>query len=390
MAQLIIAEKPSVAKKIAEALADKKPKKETYQKKVAYYELEHDGEKIFIVCAVGHLFSVSEKDKKGWTYPTFNTEWLPSYEVLKAAAFTKPYLGAIKKLAKKADEFTVACDWDVEGEVIGYNILNNICNKKDAARMHFSTTTKEDLQKAYEDRSKHLDKGLVNSGLTRHILDWLWGINLSRALTLSIKNSTGMFKILSSGRVQGPALKILAEREKDIQKFKPEPFWKLELVTKNKIHAWHKNDKFWKKDEFDKTVKNAKGKKVLVKGVERKESRLAPPFPFDLTALQLEAYGKMGISPKETLAIAQKLYTDSYISYPRTSSNQLPPSIGFKKILNALAKQDKYKKHAEMLVKEKKLDPRNGNKKDPAHPAIYPTGVVPKTLNERERKLYNL
>lgn len=389
MSQLIITEKPSVSQKIAEALVNKKPKKLAYNKKVPYYELEVNGKKVFVVCAAGHLFTVAEKDKKKWDYPVFSTEWVPSYKVQKSAGFTKPYIDAIKKVSKGAKEFIVACDWDIEGEIIGYNILKFICNKDNASRMHFSTTTKEDLLNAYRDRADNLDKGLVESGLTRHILDWLWGINLSRALTLSIKHSTGMFKVLSSGRVQGPALSILVEREKEIQAFKAEPYWQVELVTENGIHAWHKNDKFWKKEESDNVVRRTKGKKSAVNKVEKKEQSLAPPHPFDLTALQLEAYRRLGISPKETLSIAQELYVESYISYPRTSSNQLPATINFKKIIKDLSEQKDYKKEAEKLS-QKELKPNNGGKNDPAHPAIYPTGVAPKKLRERSKKVYDL
>ncbi len=101
MTQLIITEKPSVSQKIAEALADKKPKS-VKEKKVSYYELEHQGKKIIVACAVGHLFTVAEKDKKKWDYPTFNTQWVPTYESQKNANFTKPYLNTIKKLSKQS------------------------------------------------------------------------------------------------------------------------------------------------------------------------------------------------------------------------------------------------------------------------------------------------
>src|SRR3989344_3477702 len=137
----------------------------------------------------------------------------------KGAAFTKPYLQLIQKLSKESQKIVVACDYDVEGEVIGFNIVRFACGKKDAFRMKFSTTTKEDLREAYAQLMKHIDMGQAEAGITRHELDWLFGINLSRALTLSIKNATGMFKILSSGRVQGPALKLLSAREKEIQAF---------------------------------------------------------------------------------------------------------------------------------------------------------------------------
>ena len=388
MTTLIIAEKPSAAQKIAEALADKGAKKSVYLKKIPFYELTHNGEEIKVVCAVGHLFTVSEKDKKGWKYPIFSMEWKPSYEVSKGAAFTKPYVALIKSACKGIKNIIVATDYDIEGEVIGFNIVRFVCGKKDAYRMKFSTTTKEDLREAYDKVMKHMDHGQVEAGITRHELDWLFGINLSRALTLSVKNATGMFKILSSGRVQGPALKILAGRELDIQKFIPVPYWELALDTKE-LDALHEHGKFDDRKEVEKIYEKCKGHKAIVKKVDRDRFNQDAPHPFDLTALQVEAYKVLRIQPSETLEIAQILYTNSYISYPRTSSNQLPESIGYKKIMDKLKAQPHYKVFCEELMKGP-LKPNNGKKTDEAHPAIYPTGEVPEDLDERERKLYDL
>jgi DNA topoisomerase I len=386
---LIIAEKPSASLKIAQALADKTAKKQTYMKRIPYYELSHDGKRIVVACAVGHLYTVAEKNKKGWKYPIFDMEWRASFEVNKGAKFTKPYLNLIKKLSKDAKEIVVACDYDIEGEVIGFNIVKHICKKDDAMRMKFSTTTKEDLIKAYEKKLPHLDLLQAEAGVTRHELDWLFGINLSRALTLSIKNATGRFKILSSGRVQGPALKILSDREKEIQAFIPEPFWELELHAKECI-AQHRKGKFTKdRKEVEKIKSRCDGEPAVVEKIEAKKFQQAPPHPFDLTAMQLEAYKVLRIQPKKTLQLAQSLYTNSYISYPRTSSNQLSDSIGYKKILKLLAKQKEYMKTATEVLKSP-LKPNNGKKTDAAHPAIYPTGEVPKTLDDQEKKLYDL
>jgi DNA topoisomerase I len=386
--QLIICEKPSAALKVAQALADKTPKKNTYMRKIPYYELTHNGKKITVVSAVGHLYTVTEKNKKGWTYPIFEIEWKASAEVNKASSYTKQYLNLIKKVAKEANDIIVACDYDVEGEVIGYNIVRFACKKKDAKRMKFSTTTKEDLRQSYEEVIDHLDLGQAEAGITRHELDWLFGINLSRALTLSIKRATGRFKILSSGRVQGPALKILTEKEKEIKAFVPEPYWELELFSKE-LNSLHETGRFLKKEEVETIHKKCKGHKATVSQVKSRKFKQAQPTPFDLTAMQIESYKVLGIAPKKTLELAQSLYTNSYISYPRTSSNQLPESIGYKKILTKLSKQPKYKKLTLQLMKGP-LKPNNGKKKDPAHPAIYPTGEIPRKLDEREAKLYDL
>ena len=386
--ELIITEKPSQSLKIAEALADKKPSKKT-EKGVVYYELKHKGKDILVGCAVGHIFNLKEKKSNGWTYPTYDYEWQPSYKISKDSSYTKKYLDVLKKLSKLSGEFTVACDYDLEGSLIGYNIIRFICNKKDGRRMKFSTLTKDELVNSYEKALKHLDFPLIESGEARHMIDFLFGINLSRALTLSVKNATKRFKILSTGREQGPSLKILAEREIEINKFKSEPFWELESI--GDITSKHEKGMFWKEEEVKKIHnKIKKEKKAVVDSIKKSEFPQAPPFPFDLTSLQLEAYRSLRINPKDTLEIAQELYSASYISYPRTSSNQLPPSINIKKILTDLSKQKEYKELCEELIRENKLTPNNGKKQDPAHPAIHPTGVMPKKLDDRQSKIYDL
>ena len=385
--ELIISEKPNAAKKIAEALADKNLKSNK-SGKVTYFTLEHDGKQITVVPAVGHLFNLKSTDK-GWTYPSFGMDWLPSYEVSKGAAFTKPYVSLIKKLSKSADEIIVACDFDIEGSLIGWNVVKYACKKKDGKRMKFSTLTKEELRKSYENASKHLDFPQIEAGETRHFLDAYFGFNISRALTLSIKEAGKGFKILSTGRVQGPALKVIVEREKEIQAFKPVPYWELELLT-NKLNAWHEKDKFWDKKEADQVLKNTKGKKAVIEKIEKKQYKQAPPNPFDLTSLQIEAYRTIRTTPKQTLSLAQELYTEGLISYPRTSSQKIPESIGYKKIIKDLAHNDDFTKHSKELLKKSNLKPNNGKKDDKAHPAIHPTGEIADLKDKRHKDLYDL
>ncbi|MBN2458306.1 DNA topoisomerase I [Candidatus Woesearchaeota archaeon] len=400
--ELIITEKPQAAKKLADALSDGMPVKENISR-VPYYKLTHSGRDIVIGCAVGHLFTVAEKKpavksgakgKKtgnGWTYPVFDVEWVQSSKTSKASAFTSRYVNALKSLSKDADIFTVACDYDIEGEVIGYNVIKHICKRDDAKRMKFSTLTKAELQRSYENASKNIDWGQAKAGLTRHELDWYYGINLSRALTIAVKNA-GSFKILSSGRVQGPALKILVEKEKEIQAFKPVPFWQIELngiADGQQIAAWHKEDKFWDKDKADSVMENTKGHDGRISDIEKKQFNQSPPFPFDLTTLQTEAYRSLRIQPKKTLELAQELYIAGLISYPRTSSQQLPPEIGYKGIIQNISKQGFYKPYAEKLLLRDALKPNNGPKTDPAHPAIYPTGQITAISGDKAR-IYDL
>jgi len=388
--ELIITEKPKAAQKIAEALADGKPIKESVNG-VPYYKVTHGKDDLLIGCAVGHLYILAEKNGNSWKYPVFDVEWKPIYEINKKAGFSKKYLDVIKKLSKQAKTFTIATDYDIEGEVIGLNVLRFGCQQKDAARMKFSTLTKPDLVEAYSKKSKTLDWPQANAGETRHELDWLWGINTSRALTAAIK-TTGAWKVLSTGRVQGPALKIIVDKEKEIKAFVSKPYWEinLEADAPGKIEATHEKEKLFDKKEADDIFKKTKGKKAVVKKLEKSQFKQEPPHPFDLTSLQVEAYRCFRISPKQTLSIAQMLYTDGYISYPRTSSQKLPKELDYKKILKSLSNQPNYSKETAYLLSKKELKPNEGKKSDPAHPAVHPTGETPKNLEDRDAKIYDL
>ncbi|HIH12990.1 TPA: DNA topoisomerase I [Candidatus Woesearchaeota archaeon] len=392
MVELIITEKPSSAEKVAGALADGKPTKKK-SKQSSYYELTHNKKPIIVTSAVGHLYGLVEDKANGWKYPVFDIKWQSSDKSSKELKYVKDYIDTISMLAQKADEFTVACDYDVEGEVIGFNVIRFVCKKKDANRMKFSTLTKPDLVEAYDHKSPHLDWGQAHAGETRHKLDWFYGINLSRALTNSVK-AAGSFKIMSAGRVQGPALKLLVDREREIAAFKPEPFWQIKLLgeyAKAVVEAWHKADKIFDKKEAERIMKVVKGEKeAVVQSVTRTQREQAPPYPFDLTTLQSESYAQFKITPKETLELAQSLYLAGLTSYPRTSSQQLDPKLGFVKIMTDLSKQSEYTALCKELLKVSPLKPNNGKKTDPAHPAIYPTGLVPGDLRPHEKKVYDL
>tara|TARA_Y100000310_G_scaffold137447_1_gene136351 strand:+ start:36970 stop:39222 length:2253 start_codon:yes stop_codon:yes gene_type:complete len=391
MTELIITEKPSSAKKVAAALADKLPKKVS-NKQASYYELTHNGKPIIVTSAVGHLYGLVENNKQGWTYPVFDIKWEASYKNNKNLQYVKLYLDTIAKVAKKADEFTVACDYDIEGEVIGFNVIRYVCKQNDANRMKFSTLTKGDLVKSYENKMQHLDWGQAFAGETRHKLDWFYGINLSRALTSSVK-AAGSFKVMSAGRVQGPALKLLVDREREINAFVPEPFWQIALngnYNKEEVEAWHVEDKIFDQKRAEEIIKKTQGaKQATINEIKRTQRNQAPPTPFNLTDLQSESYKLFKITPKETLQHAQSLYLAGVTSYPRTSSQKLDPKLGFKKILTDLSKQAYYQELSQAILKTG-LTPNNGKKTDPAHPAIYPTGLVPGELKERERKIYDL
>jgi DNA topoisomerase-1 len=388
---LVIAEKPSAAARIARALAEGGVKKLS-RNGVPYFRIKRGGKDVIVAPAVGHLFVLAEKSSGGgWSYPTFSVEWRPTF-FNKGSSWARKYYQNLKALSKEASDFISATDYDREGGVIAYNILRFICKAKDGERMKFSTLTKPDLVNAYEKRSGHLDFSQIEAGLTRHYLDWYWGINLSRALTIALR-AAGGYKTLSAGRVQGPTLKILKDRQSEIEAFKPTPYWEIELdgaVSGRDITAFHTEGKFWEKVKAEGVVEKCKGRDGSVSKVDVKQYRQKPPFPFDLTTLQREAYSHFGFSPKQTLDVAQGLYLMALISYPRTSSQKLPAKIGYRNILKSLKKQKEYKELCERLLGKKVLRPSEGPKVDPAHPAIFPTGSEPKKLSSQQEKLYDL
>lgn len=392
MTTLIISEKPKAAERIANALSDGTVRKE-HNGKAVWFEIDANGKEVFVVPAVGHLFTLKQKGDGKWTYPIFETEWVPSFEVNKSSAFSKAYFNNFKNLSGEANEFIVATDYDSEGSVIGYNILRFICGTEKAKRMKFSTLTEAELRDSYKNASEELDYLQIEAGITRHKLDWLYGINTSRALTLAIKKATNYFKVLSTGRVQGPALSILAKREREIKKFLPKAYWELEANLKTdkgeEITAKHKEGKFWEKKKAEDIKNKCEGKNAIVSKINKRKYKQNPPTPFDLTTLQTEAHSAFGFNPKQTLDIAQSLYDSSLISYPRTSSQKLPAKLGLKAILQKISKQREYKELSEKVLKGK-MKPNEGKKDDPAHPSIFPTGEKPQKLNPYEKKIYDM
>jgi DNA topoisomerase-1 len=376
--ELIITEKPQAAMKISSALG--KPTKNDFQR-VPYYELDRQGKKIVVACAVGHLFTLKQ-NTPGSEVPVFDISWVPNF-IARKNDFTKRYYDTLLRLAKNAGSITVATDYDVEGEVIGLNVVRFICGQKDAGRMKFSTLTEKELNKSYDEKTPNLNWGQAIAGETRHYLDWIYGINLSRALMNSLK-SIGKFKIMSIGRVQGPTLKLIVEKEKKIQEFKPELYWQAFIFVKNSHEIELKHNKAISKKNELKNFEVLNGKNIQI-NTKKKEQAIPPNPPFNLTTLQTEVYGFYGITPVRTLQIAQSLYLAGLISYPRTSSQKLPESIPYKEIMEKISEKYNVK---ELMVRKK---PVEGRKSDPAHPSIYPTGQENnQILSEDEEKIYNL
>ncbi|MCL4437311.1 MAG: DNA topoisomerase I [Thaumarchaeota archaeon] len=391
---LVICEKPDAAQRIADALKEGDLKQSSYGR-VKTFTLTYRGRRYVICSALGHLYSIGDPSQKRHIYPVFDVEWFPAYKMDKKRSYTAQRIETIHRLAAGADSFINACDFDLEGETIGYNILKYACGEKqsNAFRAKFSTLTEEELREAFQTASRGLGEGLAQAGRTRHAVDFIFGINLSRALSESYYASNKRYRVVTIGRVQGPTLSYAVQREIEIRTFVTTPFWTITAeLDKNGtvITAEYEKRRIAQLAEVNQITEACRGKTGTVSNITRSRFQQPPPTPFDIGDLQKEVYRIFGYSPSQTLKIAERLYLDALISYPRTSSQKLPPSINYRKILSGLQRNREYTREAEE-VSRGRLQPHEGAKTDPAHPAIYPTGELPRrTLTSTEKQLYDL
>ena len=412
---LVVCEKPAAALRIAQALGSSRIKKisgSATRKRTGelppVFSVTDSTNHRFVVCsAVGHLYVLVDIKGNRSVYPVFNVAWRPLKKNGTGHFNTPSKTGIIKgisMLSQKATRFVHACDYDQEGEVIGYNILEYACNNKyeSSLRAKFSTLTDEDIRNSFDNLVKP-NKGLAEAGRTRHMIDFIYGINLSRALTQSYMSSNDgkTFCNLSIGRVQGPALAFVVDREIEIRNHVSDPFWNiLGEFEKNgqRIKAQYYQHKIRRQSEATSTVNECTDQEGKITSIKDEKVASKAPSPFSLGDLQKEAYRVFKFSPSYTLTIAEKLYLDALISYPRTSSQRLPKSINYKKVISCLSNivlstdgGTPYSILALKLLVKAHLSPNEGHKTDPAHPAIYPTGQKPKrTLQDVEIKLLDL
>ena len=395
---LVVCEKRDAARRVAQAIATSNFKMITPGRKLgwpSFFSITGRNNQHFIVCyAMGHLYGLVDVKGKRSTYPVFDVKWIP----IKGNARGRQIIETISTLSQKAAKFVHACDYDLEGEVIGYNVLQYACNNKyeNSLRAKFSTMTDEEIRSSFDNLLKP-STGMAEAGKSRHMIDFIYGINFSRALTQSFKvsNNGKRYRNLSIGRVQGPTLAFVVDREMEIKRHIPEPYWTiLAEFEKNGqvIQASYYKSKIRTLSEATSIVNACTNQYGKIMKVEKQKVIHKPPTPFNLGDLQKEAYRVFKFSPSYTLSIAQRLYIAALISYPRTSSQKLPMSLNYKKIISNVSQLGyPYVNLASSLLARDRLFPNEGFKIDPAHPAIYPTGEKPKgKLDNSDLKLLDL
>lgn len=397
---LVIAEKIAAAARIAAALDDAGAPRRLHEAGVPYFEATRQGERIVVVSALGHLYTVTAEQAGRSSYPVFNVVWRPLSQIKRSAKRSAKrvatWIQVIAHLAGGASTLVSGTDFDVEGELIGYTILKYACGGREgeAKRMAFSTLTTSELRAAFASLAPTIHFGLAAAGETRHLVDFLWGVNLSRALTLATQAQSGSYHQLSVGRVQAPTLKFIVDREKAIQSFVPKPFW---IVTATIdidgacYTARYERGRLSRLVDAQRVVARCQGQTAIVDDLQIQTFQQPPPIPFNVGNLQREAYRLFHVTPSHTLRIAERLYLDALISYPRTSSQKLPPTIDYRGLLTALRRSAQYRRLAAKLLAQPLLTPHEGAQHDPAHPAIYPTGNLPEApLPRSTHRIFDL
>jgi len=390
---MVVCEKPDAARRVAEALSEGSPSI-TLTGGVQSYSFARKGERYVVCAAQGHLYDVSDPFAERVVYPVFDVEWFPHDLVEKEAAVASRRIAAIKALAKGATRFVNACDFDAEGETIGFNVLRYGCGGAEgsALRVRFSTLTREELKEAFDRAESSTRDALASAGRARHVIDFVWGVNLSRALSQSALGAGQRYRTVSIGRVQGPTLGFLVSREVEIRTFVSRPFWAVHAEfekERTRFSAGYSVERIYTRAEVEKIEGDCSGCEGQVEAVKRSVLSQPPPPPFNIGDLQKEAYRHFRLPPNRTMQAAERLYLDALISYPRTNSQKLPRSINYRRILQAVGSMQEYSIAGDLLNGD--LKPVEGDKDDPAHPAIYPTGERPGSpLGSSEARVYDL
>ena len=389
--RLIISEKANAAKKIAQFLAEG-PVKEGKHRSVPYHTFTWKGEESVSVGLKGHVLN-PEFPEEYSNWQKVEPSELIDAEILKSVS-EKGVANAVKSLAKKADRVVIATDFDREGELIGVEALSLTFEANPrlidhVERSRYSALTKGEVTRAF-DNLVDVSSELADAGAARQDIDLIWGATLTRWVSRATKRYGSAF--LSVGRVQSPTLVLIAERERERRAFVPEPYWELVGTLRNggdPFSVHHAHGRFKDEAEAREAHQNLTDTATVTE-VKQKSATRPPPTPFNTTGF-LTAAASLGIGPSRAARIAEDLYTDGYISYPRTDNTVYPRSLDLREILGHLKRVEGAGQYAEKLLASDKLSPTRGKRETTDHPPIYPTGYASrKALRDDQWKIYQL
>ena len=438
--KLIVTEKNDAAQQIARLLSTSGKPKADKVYNTSVYRFAWDGEDCVTIGLRGHILKVdfpvqlTFDPEAGWQGVTADGELLPAdvpdgLERPPYKSKRKPYLAngidlkgwkiaslpylvwapieklpaekeiirALKNLAKKADSVIIGTDFDREGELIGSDALRQIREVAPGvpvSRARYSAFTRAEIDHAFSNLVE-LDQDLADAGESRQYIDLIWGAVLTRYLTAA--RWSGLGNVRSAGRVQTPTLALVVGRERERLAFKPEDYWVLQGQGEKDGDAagpfriTHATARFWDQGEAQAAFGHVEGAtEGRVTAVERKRRTQRPPAPFNTTSLQAAAAAE-GLSPARTMRLAESLYMDGLISYPRVDNTVYPKSLDLRDCVRMLSTVPAYGAVCHELLKQDKLTATRGKQETTDHPPIYPTAPAsPDSLQPAEWKLYNL
>lgn len=438
--KLIVTEKNDAAQQIARLLSDGGRPKADKVYNTPVYRFTWDGEDCVTIGLRGHILKVdfpvrlSFDDKNGWQGVTADGELLPAdvpdgLERPPYKSKRKPYLAdgidlkgwkiaslpylvwapieklpaekeiirALKNLAKKADSVVIGTDFDREGELIGSDALRQVrevAPDVPVSRARYSAFTRAEIDHAFGNLVE-LDQDLADAGESRQYIDLIWGAVLTRYLTAA--RWSGLGTVRSAGRVQTPTLALVVERERERMAFKPEDYWVIQGQAEKPgdaagpFRVTHATARFWDQQAARTAFGHVDGaSEGRVTAVERKRRTQRPPAPFNTTSLQAAAAAE-GLSPARTMRLAESLYMDGLISYPRVDNTVYPKSLDLRDCVRTLSTVPAYGKVCHDLLAAEKLTATRGKQETTDHPPIYPTAAAsPDKLEPAAWKLYNL
>ena len=385
-----IAEKPSVARDIARIIGA-----------TSSHDGYMEGNGFQVTWTFGHLCTLKEPHDYTPMWRSWSLTSLPmiperfGIKLIDDQGIKKQF-GIIEGLMQKAERIVNCGDAGQEGELIQRWVMQKAGAKCPVSRLWISSMTDEAIREGFQNLKDQADyQPLYLAGLSRAIGDWLLGMNATRLYTLRYGQNR---QVLSIGRVQTPTLALIVNRQKEIDNFKPEPYWVLATVYRDTTFTATKG-KFTSKEEGEEAFKTIEGKPFVVTKVEKKEGKEQPPQLYDLTSLQVDCNRKFGFSAEMTLNLIQALYEKKYTTYPRVDTQYLSDDIYPKcpQTMNGLY-QTKFggvAPYAELIKPIggkplKKTKRVFDSSKVTDHHAIIPTGVIPQGLSDAERKVFDL
>lgn len=381
-----IAEKPSVAREIADVLGAK-------LKKNGYIE----GNGYQVTWTFGHLCTLKEPHDYDPRWRIWALSTLPmmpprfGIKLIENETY-KAQFQVIEQLMQNADMIVNCGDAGQEGELIQRWVMQKARAKCPVKRLWISSLTEEAIREGFnhlEDSSKF--QHLYEAGLCRAIGDWLLGMNATRLYSLKYGGGYSRDrKVLSIGRVQTPTLALIVNRQNEIDNFKPEPYWELKTLYRDTLFSSTKG-KFKLKEDGEKLLEMVKGSDFVITDIAEKKGKEFAPRLFDLTSLQVECNKRFGFSADETLKLIQSLYEKKVTTYPRVDTTFLSDDI-YPKVPKTLEGLVAYKEFTDPL-RGKKLPKSKrvfDNSKVTDHHAIIPTGVPAANLSQQEMMVYDL